>query len=65
MYKFKIILVYNEEERFCTTVELLSFKIILTLAKLVMVGLRFVSGGLIFSGDIHVDIQLVTFLIAI
>ena len=63
MYKFKIKLLYNEEELFSTTTDLLNFKITLPLAKLDMVDSRLVSNGLIFSDDIPVDIQLVTFLL--
>ena len=58
MYKFKIKLIYNEEE--CT--ELLNFKFTVSLAKLDMVKKRLVSNGLIFSDDIPVDIQIVTVL---
>ena len=61
----KKILIYNEEELFCTKIELINFKITLPLAKLDIVGSRLVSNGLIFSDDIPVDIQLVTFFIAI
>ena len=63
MYKFKIKLLYNEEELFCTKTELLNFKITLPLAKLGMIGSRLVSNGLIFSDDIPINIQLVTFLL--
>ena len=49
MYVFKIKLLYNEEERFCTKTEFLNFKITLPLAKLDMVDSRQVSNGLIFS----------------
>ena len=44
---------------FCAKIELLNFKFTLPLAKLNKVGSRLVSNGLIFSGDIPVDIQLV------
>ena len=54
---------FNEEEFLCTKTELLSFKITLPLAKLDMVESRLVSNDLIFSDDILVDIQLVTFLL--
>ena len=37
MYKFKMKLLYNEEEFFCTKIELLNFKITLLLVKLDMV----------------------------
>ena len=56
MYKFKIKLLYNEEELFSTTTDLLNFKITLPLAKLDMVDSRLVSNGLIFSDDIPADI---------
>ena len=42
---------------------LLNFKITLPMDKLDMVGSRLVSNGLIFSDDILVKIQLVTFLL--
>ena len=40
-----------------------NFTITIPLAKLNMIGSRLVSNGLIFSDDIPVDIQLVTFLL--
>ena len=61
MHKLKMKLLYNEEERFCTKTELLTFKITLTLAKVDMVGSNLVSNGLIFRDDILVDTQLVTY----
>ena len=48
---------------FFTKIEWLSLKITLALAKLDMVGSRLVSNGWIFSYDIPVDIQLVTYLL--
>ena len=63
MCKFKMKLLYNEEELFCTKTELLNFKITLPLATLDMVGSRLVSNGLFFSGDIPIYIQLATFLL--
>ena len=63
-------LLYNEEELFCTTAELLNFKITLPLAKLDVVGTRLVSNdlkwfekSLNFSADILVDIQVEIFLL--
>ena len=57
-------LLYNGEEFFCTKAELLNFKVTLILAKLDMVGSRLIlNDDLIFSGDILVDIQLVSFLL--
>ena len=56
-------LLYNEEEIFCTITELLNFKITLPLTKSDMIGSRLVSNGLIFSDDIPIDIQVVTFLL--
>ena len=50
-------LLYNEENIFCTKIDLLSFKITLSLAKLDMVGSRLISNGLIFLGDTLFDIQ--------
>ena len=61
MYKLKMKLLYNEEERFCTKTELLIFKITLTLAKVDMVGSNLVSNGLIFWDNILVETQLVTY----
>ena len=61
MYKVRIKLLYNEEKLFCTKAELLNFKFTLPLAELDIVGSRPVSNGLIFSDDIPVDIQSVTF----
>ena len=55
-------LLYNEEELSCTKTELLNFKFTLSLVKLDMVFSTLVSNGLIFSDDIPVDTQLVTFL---
>ena len=48
---------------FCTKTVLLNFKNILPLDKLDMIRSRLVPNGLIFSDDIPVDIQLVTFLL--
>ena len=63
MYKLKIKLLYNEEKIFSTKTQFLNFKISLPLDKLNMVGSRLVSNGLTFSGDVPVNIQLVTFLL--
>ena len=49
-------LLYNKEEFFYTKTKLLIFKITLPSANLDMVHSRLVSNGLIFSGDITVDI---------
>ena len=65
MYKFKIKLLYKEEKLFCTKTKLLNFKFTLPLAKLDIVASRLISNGLMFSDDIPVNIQLVTFFIAI
>ena len=62
MYKFKIKLLRNAETFFCTKTELLNFKVTLPLSKSGIIISRLVSNGLIFSGDIPVDVQLVTFL---
>ena len=56
-------LLYNEEESFCTKTELLDFKVTLPLAKVDMVSSRLLLNGFIFSGDIPVSMQLVTFLL--
>ena len=56
-------LLYNEEDFFCTKSDLLNFKLILLLAKLVMVRARLTPYGLIFLGDNPVDIQLINFLL--
>ena len=61
MYKFKMKLIYNEEEFFLTKTELLNFKITVSMAKLDMVGSRLVSNGLIFSDDIPVGISVLIF----
>ena len=59
--------IFQEEEsieilkNFSTKAELLIFKFTLPLAKLDMVGSRFVLNDLIFWDNILVDIQLVTF----
>ena len=63
MRKLKMKLLYVEEERFCTKTELLNLNITLPLVTLDMVGLRLVSNDLMFSRDIPVYIQLVTFLL--
>ena len=54
-------LLCKEENFFSIKTELLNFKITLTLAQLDMVNSMLVSNGLIFLGDITVDIQLVIF----
>ena len=63
MYKFKILLLYNQEKPFSTKMELSNFKITLTLTKLDIVTIRAASNGSIFSGFISVDIQLITLLL--
>ena len=63
MYKFKVKLLYNEEELFYIKIKLPNLNIALPLAKLDIVSSRLVSNGLIFSVNIPVDIQLVTFLL--
>ena len=52
---------YNEEGVCCTEIGLLSFMHTLPLPKLDIIGARLELNGLIFSGDIPVDIYLVTF----
>ena len=52
MYKFKMKLLYNEEERFCSKTDLLNFKITLPLATLNMVSSNLVSNDLTFSDNI-------------
>ena len=47
MYKFKMKLLYNEEEPICTKTEFLNFKFTQPLAKLDMDSSRLVSNGLI------------------
>ena len=56
-------LLYNKQYFLCIKTELLNFRITLPLDKLDMTGLRLVSNGLIFSGDILVNIQVITFLL--
>ena len=63
IHKFKVKLLHNEEEFFCTKTKLLNLKLALPLAKLVMVRARLVTNGLVFSGDTPVDTQIVTFLL--
>ena len=63
MYRFKTKFLYSEEKLFCSKAELLNFKFTLPLAKLDIVGSWPASHGLIFSDDIPVDIQSVTFLL--
>ena len=63
MHEFKMKLLQNGEYFFCTKAELLNFKITVPLAKLEMVCSRLVSNGLIFSGDIPVNIQLNIFIV--
>ena len=63
-YKFKNeVTIYSMNKSFCTKTELSDFKITLPLAKLDMVGSRLLSDHLIFSDDISVDIQSITFLL--
>ena len=63
-YKFKNeVTIYSMNKSFCTKTELSDFKITLLLAKLDMVGSRLLSDHLIFSDDISVDIQSITFLL--
>ena len=63
MYRFKIELLYEEEKLFWTKTKLLNFEFTLPLAKLDIVASRLISNGLMFSDDIPVNIQLVTFLL--
>lgn len=46
---------------FCTKIEFLNFKIILSFSKLDITGARLESNGIIFSRDIPVKIHVVTF----
>ena len=52
MRKFKMKLLYNEEESRCTEIGLLSFMLTLLLLKLDIIGARLEPNGPIFSGDI-------------
>ena len=63
MCKFKMKLLYNEEQCFWDKTELLNIKVTIALAKLDMVGSRLISNGLIFSGDNPVNIHLVAFIV--
>ena len=63
MDEFKLKLLYNKGELFCTKTESLNFKVTLSLAKLDSVGSRLVSNGLIVGGNITVRIQLVILLL--
>ena len=59
IYKFKKKLLYNGENFSYTKADLLSY----SMFKLNIIGLRLVWNGLIFSDDMPVDNQLVTFLL--
>ena len=59
MDKFKIKLLYNEEEFFCSKTELLNFRFIL----LGMIKTKLILIGSIFSGGTWVDNQSVTLLL--
>ena len=61
MHEFKINLLYNEEQMFCTKIEFLNFKIILPFPKLDITGARLESNGILSSRDIPVKIHVVTF----
>ena len=61
MCKFKMKLLYNEEESRCTEIGLLSFMLTLLLPKLDIIGARLEPNGPIFSGDIWLDMELITF----
>ena len=52
MRKFKMKLLYNEEESSCTEIGLLSFMLTLLLLKSDIIGARLEPNGPIFSGDI-------------
>ena len=62
MYKFRMKLLYNEEKLSYSRTGLLNFKFTLPCAELAIVGSRSVPNDLIFSDNILVTIQLVTFL---
>ena len=62
MYKFRMKLLYNEEKLSYSRTGLLNFKFTLPCAKLAIVDSRSVPNDLIFSDNILVAIQLVTFL---
>ena len=62
MYKFRMKLLYNEEKLSYSRTGLLNFKFTLPCAKLAIVSSRSVPNDLIFSDNILVAIQLVTFL---
>ena len=52
MCKFKMKLLYNEEESRCTEIGLLRFMLTLLLPELDIIGARLEPNGPIFSGDI-------------
>ena len=54
---------YYIMKKICTKTDLLNFKLILLLAKSVMVETRLISNGLNLLGDIINDNQLITFLL--
>lgn len=61
MRKFKMKLLYNEEESRCTEIGLLRFMLTLLLPELDIIGARLEPNGPIFSGDIWLDMELITF----
>ena len=61
MRKFKMKLLYYEEESSCTEIGLLSFMLTLLLLKLDIIGARLEPNRPIFSGDIWLDMELLTF----
>ena len=63
MYKFKIKLLYKEEELTCIKTELLNFKLNQLLARYVMIRIRLVWNLLIFSRNTLVNTHFVTFLL--
>ena len=52
---------YYNEEFSCTQTELLNSRLILPLAKLVVISARLISNRFFFFSDTPVDMQLVTF----
>ena len=63
IYKLKMKLLFNGEELWYTETNLLNFDNTLPLAKLGIASSRLASNGLLFSVNILVSMQLVTFLL--
>ena len=65
MQKRNMKILYNMEEFCYTKTELSNFSFTLPFSKFYITDARRESNGLIFSGDVPIDIQLVTFFVII